>query len=188
MTRGVAGRKWKGVDVVTICDAANLPVSRVLVIASYSGPNSGNTSGTTGTNGTITLQLTLKQNPVATWCFTVTNVKKSGYSFNAAISELTACDTAQKAARSAPDYLTASTRPNPFNPATTLAITLPEDAFVRQHVYDHVGREVAGLINANKQAGTYPEVFDAHSLLVGIHFYRLSAVDATVTLTMMLVK
>lgn len=70
-------------------------------------------------------------------------------------------------------YLLGQNYPNPFNPVTKINFTIPKSGFVILKVYDMLGREVANLINADKQAGTYIVDFNASSLSSGVYFYKL---------------
>ncbi|MEJ2615849.1 MAG: hypothetical protein P8Z35_12900, partial [Ignavibacteriaceae bacterium] len=45
--------------------------------------------------------------------------------------------------------------PNPFNPGTILSFAIAHRSFVSLKVYDILGREVATLVNEEKQPGTY---------------------------------
>ncbi|MEW5798467.1 MAG: endonuclease [Bacteroidota bacterium] len=79
--------------------------------------------------------------------------------------------------------------PNPFNPATTIQFQIPlnpplqrgNDATVSRgiavtlKVYDMLGREVATLVNEQREAGTHTVSFDASALPSGIYLYRLTA-------------
>ena len=79
--------------------------------------------------------------------------------------------------------------PNPFNPVTTIRFSIPTSPqtpllskergrgeVVTLKVYDMLGREVATLINEEKQPGTYEVQFsagssgDASGLTSGIYF------------------
>jgi hypothetical protein len=42
-------------------------------------------------------------------------------------------------------------------------------------VFDVLGREVATLVNAVKEPGTYTVQFDGSNLASGVYFYRLQA-------------
>ena len=68
-----------------------------------------------------------------------------------------------------------SNYPNPFNPATTLSISLMRDSEVRLAVYDIGGRQVKVLAEEYLTAGTYTYNFNAGGLSSGIYCARLSA-------------
>jgi hypothetical protein len=65
--------------------------------------------------------------------------------------------------------------PNPFNPTTNIRFAVPHNELVTIKVYDILGKEVATLLNENKQAGTYEVNFNASSLSSGVYFYKMSA-------------
>jgi PKD repeat protein len=72
----------RGVDTLLITDQNNQPVAGVTVTVSYSGPNSGQTSGVTNANGMLILYTAQQRNPKGNWCFDVTNVAKNNYTYN----------------------------------------------------------------------------------------------------------
>jgi hypothetical protein len=63
--------------------------------------------------------------------------------------------------------------PNPFNPSTTITYSLPCRATVILRVFNSIGQQVASLIEATQEPGTYSVGYDAHGLSSGIYFYRL---------------
>jgi hypothetical protein len=65
--------------------------------------------------------------------------------------------------------------PNPFNPSTTISFSLPSKSFVSLKVFDLIGREVATIISADMQAGSYSRQWNASDLPSGAYFYRLQA-------------
>lgn len=65
--------------------------------------------------------------------------------------------------------------PNPFNPTTNIQFGVPKNSLVTIKVYDLLGREVATLLNEQKQAGMYQVDFNAASLSSGVYFYRMQA-------------
>jgi hypothetical protein len=65
--------------------------------------------------------------------------------------------------------------PNPFNPTTNIRFAVPHNELVTIKVYDVLGKEVATLLNENKQAGTYEVDFNASALSSGVYFYKMSA-------------
>ncbi|MGE5679505.1 MAG: T9SS type A sorting domain-containing protein, partial [Bacillota bacterium] len=66
--------------------------------------------------------------------------------------------------------------PNPFNPVTKIQYSIPKQSFVSLKVYDIIGREVAILVDENKQAGNYEIIFNAEELSSGVYFYRLDVI------------
>jgi hypothetical protein len=78
--------------------------------------------------------------------------------------------------------------PNPFNPATSITYQLPTTSHVTLIVYDLLGREVAELVNENKQAGVHSVQFEAVGLSSGVYFYRMQAGTYTSTRKLILVK
>jgi hypothetical protein len=81
-----------------------------------------------------------------------------------------------------------SNYPNPFNPTTKIAYSLPTATKVRLEVIDVLGRIVATLVNEAKQAGEYSTEFDGSKLGSGVYMYRLTTPEVSITKKMMLVK
>ena len=69
--------------------------------------------------------------------------------------------------------------PNPFNPATVIHFSIPDDENVNLTIYDVLGNEVSTLLNEVMKAGVHSVYFDASSaaggLASGIYFYKLRA-------------
>jgi photosystem II stability/assembly factor-like uncharacterized protein len=65
--------------------------------------------------------------------------------------------------------------PNPFNPATTINYQLPMKSMVSLKIYDVIGREVATLVNAVMNAGSYSMPFNGSRFASGVYFYRFVA-------------
>jgi hypothetical protein len=84
--------------------------------------------------------------------------------------------------------------PNPFNPTTNIEyriVEFPESGtggFVSLKIYDVLGREVATLVNKEKQPGNYEVEFNASSLSSGIYYYQLKADSYIETKKMILAK
>jgi hypothetical protein len=78
--------------------------------------------------------------------------------------------------------------PNPFNPSTSIEFSIPSDAAVSLKVYDVLGKEVAVLVNEQRNAGTYIINWNASNLSSGVYFYRLNAGNFTQTRKMFLAK
>lgn len=90
------------------------------------------------------------------------------------------------------EYTLSQNYPNPFNPSTTIAYELPMNGKVNLVVFNALGEEVATLVNAIQEAGSYKVNFNAHNLTSGIYFYRLNVEGAdknfTKTFKMVLMK
>ena len=78
--------------------------------------------------------------------------------------------------------------PNPFNPATTIEFSIPEEARVFLAVYDLLGRQIRVLVNGTMNAGTYRIVFDGSELPSGVYFYRIIAGGHVETKRMQLIR
>lgn len=78
--------------------------------------------------------------------------------------------------------------PNPFNPTTTIKFSIPKLSFVTLKVFDLLGREVATLVDEEKQIGSYIIKFDGSSLSSGIYFYRLHAGGFVETKKLIIIK
>ncbi len=78
--------------------------------------------------------------------------------------------------------------PNPFNPATTLAFTLPETGTVSLAIYDLQGRLVSQLIDGMLAGGEHEAVFHAAGRPSGLYIARLQTESGHSARKMMLVK
>jgi len=83
--------------------------------------------------------------------------------------------------------------PNPFNPATTIKFTVPEDGYVNLDVYDVAGRRVRTLVDGHRKADFYRVVWDGTndrgvSVASGVYFYRLKAGKNVMSKKMVLLR
>lgn len=78
--------------------------------------------------------------------------------------------------------------PNPFNPSTTIAYSLPEPSFATLKLYNTLGEEIRTLVNEFKDAGRYTATTDLSRMPSGVYFYRLTAGRNHDVKRMMLVK
>jgi hypothetical protein len=65
--------------------------------------------------------------------------------------------------------------PNPFNPSTTIAFSLPRQSRVTLKVFNVVGEEISTLVDQELSAGRYEAHWDAGQMNGGVYFYRLQA-------------
>ncbi len=63
--------------------------------------------------------------------------------------------------------------PNPFNPNTVIHYSVKDAGLVSLKVFDILGREVAVLVNDNKEAGYHSVEFNALNLPSGVYIYTL---------------
>lgn len=80
--------------------------------------------------------------------------------------------------------------PNPFNPSTEIKFEIPAAGHVSLKIFDLMGREVAGLINENKEAGFYSANLNAvkYRMSSGIYFYQLTWNGISQTKSMVILK
>jgi hypothetical protein len=78
--------------------------------------------------------------------------------------------------------------PNPFNPETRIKYSLQSREFVSLKIYDLTGREVATLVNEEKQGGTYELNWNAAGLSSGVYLCRMQAGSFVNSRKMVLLK
>ncbi|MBU0509095.1 T9SS type A sorting domain-containing protein [bacterium] len=78
--------------------------------------------------------------------------------------------------------------PNPFNPVTTIAASLPRATEVRLAIYDVQGRRIRVLRDEPMTAGTHRISFDGSALPTGVYFARLEAANIVRTEKLLLLK
>jgi beta-glucosidase len=65
--------------------------------------------------------------------------------------------------------------PNPFNPSTLIDYQLPVTSRVTLKIYDVLGRQVAILVDGQKEAGYYTAQFVGSKIASGVYFARFIA-------------
>ena len=73
------------------------------------------------------------------------------------------------------DFTLTQNFPNPFNPATTIGYRIANRSRVTLKVFDAAGREIATLVDGQKEAGTHSISFNASGLSSGTYFCQLAA-------------
>ncbi|HRI48224.1 MAG TPA: T9SS type A sorting domain-containing protein [Ignavibacteriaceae bacterium] len=86
------------------------------------------------------------------------------------------------------EYALYQNYPNPFNPTTTINYQIPKEGLVTLKIYDILGKEVATLINEEKQAGKYSIEFSASKLSSGVYLYELRSNEFKSTKKLLLMK
>jgi hypothetical protein len=78
--------------------------------------------------------------------------------------------------------------PNPFNPTTTIAFSLPSQSVATLKIFDVIGRECATLVSEPLSAGMHTIRWDAGMLSSGMYYCRLQAGDNVETKKIILMK
>jgi len=64
--------------------------------------------------------------------------------------------------------------PNPFNPATKISYSIPENGHVKLTIYNSIGEIVDTIVDKEQPQGNYIVDWDATQFASGIYFYRLT--------------
>lgn len=83
--------------------------------------------------------------------------------------------------------------PNPFNPSTTIAFSIPSYTRCRLFIYNTLGQKVKTLVDGPKEPGLYEIQWDGRDdegreVSSGLYFYRLEAGDFVATGKMLLLR
>ncbi|BDQ01435.1 T9SS type A sorting domain-containing protein [Ignavibacterium sp.] len=78
--------------------------------------------------------------------------------------------------------------PNPFNPGTRIAYSIPRDEVVTIKVFDLLGNEIKTLVDEFQTQNYYEIQFNAENLSSGIYFYQMKAGDFIQTKKMILLR
>jgi hypothetical protein len=68
--------------------------------------------------------------------------------------------------------------PNPLSDHTIFNYELHEPGTVNLTIFNHLGKQIAVLVNEQQARGKYQVQWDAHGLPAGVYFYRLTAIPA----------
>jgi len=87
-------------------------------------------------------------------------------------------DAGNKVAISPPsEFALTAAYPNPFNPTTTIAVSLPEASDLTMTVFNVMGQQVATLANGKFDAGQHSFVLDGTNLSSGLYFIHANVPD-----------
>lgn len=87
-----------------------------------------------------------------------------------------------------PTFYLSNNYPNPFNPSTRIAYSVPRSSYMSLKVYNLHGQEIAILFGGVRQPGNYVATFDGAGLTSGVYFYRLQAGNFVKTKKLTLLK
>jgi len=82
--------------------------------------------------------------------------------------------------RGPPTFALSRNYPNPFNPSTSIRMSLAEESFVTLRIYDVTGREIRTLVHEQYPAGAFEVQWDATGktgarVASGMYLYRFEA-------------
>jgi hypothetical protein len=79
--------------------------------------------------------------------------------------------------------------PNPFNPVTSISVSIPHDGYVTATVYNMLGQNVQTLVNNEfKKQGVHTVTFNGENFPSGVYFVRVSGPDEQKFYKLLLVK
>ena len=78
--------------------------------------------------------------------------------------------------------------PNPFNPSTSLDLSMPSEGFVSIQAYNLVGQVVGTIAEGNMSAGTHSFTWDASDLSSGVYLVKAEYAGSIKTQKVMLLK
>lgn len=90
------------------------------------------------------------------------------------------------------DFFLDQNFPNPFNPSTSIQYYISKRQFVSLKVYDITAKEIAVLVNEEKEPGIYKVKFDGNEIFPahpsGVYLYKLQSNNSNYTRKMLLLK
>jgi len=86
------------------------------------------------------------------------------------------------------EYLLEHNYPNPFNPSTVIAYSIPKASHVSIKVFDLLGNLITTLVNQYQEAGKFKVKFNADELSNGVYFYKIQSGSFTDIKKMLLLK
>ena len=86
------------------------------------------------------------------------------------------------------EFALSSAYPNPFNPSTSLDLSLNNNGHVSVTVYNVLGQLTTTLVNGNMNAGYHTLTWDASNMASGMYFVRVEAGSNVAVQKLMLMK
>ncbi|MFA6455718.1 MAG: T9SS type A sorting domain-containing protein [Bacteroidota bacterium] len=122
--------------------------------------------------------------------YTGVNGEWTTQSIGLAIEDTTLTKTGNYKFENPSSFVLAQNYPNPFNPTTTIEYQVPKQSLIALKVFDLLGREIATLVNEEKETGRYSVQFSMSKYQVssGVYFYCLQAGQHSAVRKMLLVR
>jgi PKD repeat protein len=179
------GSQFRADASVAIVDETGAPVSAATVTGFFNAPNTRPKTGTTGANGIAVISSAKTKTPPASWCFTVTNVAKSGEIYDPSRNVVTTgCGTGATGTILAADGIMEETgmasraeipgRVDIMNSSgAQIEFSLETASRVRVEIFDASGRAIATVANEFVSAGPHGYRWNTRGVPNGIYFYRV---------------
>ncbi|HEY3215211.1 MAG TPA: PKD domain-containing protein [Candidatus Eisenbacteria bacterium] len=184
---GLPGAQWRADARVTIVDETGAPVSAATVSGVFNAPNSRTRTGTTDATGVAVVSSAKTKTPPADWCFTVTDVAKTGEVYDPGQNVVTAgCESGAAPARAAAteggDMGFAARGLESSKPAdivtsggAQIEFSLEVASHLRVEVFDLGGRRMAVLADEDVPAGNHRYTWNGRGVPNGVYLYRVQA-------------
>ena len=193
--RKVAGPNNNGLAWVTIVDQSGTPMANATVSGYFNAPSAAIKTDLTSADGVASLSGDKTKSPPADFCFTVTDVSLSGYTYDAGANVVTtACESGWQAGEMAFESAELNetglrfNRPNPFRDATEIVFVLPHESHVMLEVYSVAGKRVAVLANEVMGSGQHAIEWNATNRPSGVYFCRLTTEAGVESRTMVVIR
>ena len=87
-----------------------------------------------------------------------------------------------------PEKILLNAYPNPFNPSTTLSVSMPVDGMIQVSIYNLSGQEIKEIVHEFNTAGTYKYTWNAALYPSGVYFAQISLNNTVHTQKLILMK
>jgi uncharacterized protein (DUF2141 family) len=161
--------------------SSGVAISGASVLVSFTGPTTGTLTLNTDANGLVVLNTKAVKNPLTTWCFTINNVTKTGYTYTIPKPLTRLCEgDVLKSAIIAEQPISEGIKvyPNPFSEKVRFEFVATADANAILDIFDATGRQVKTIFKgAVKNGSTYNAEFKPETQVGGMYMYRLTLGD-----------
>lgn len=190
LTKTTSGKNIRGNASVKVVNGSGVAVASATIYAHWSGVVSENEVFTTNSSGIGTCSSAYVKKATGNFVFTIDNVVKTGYTFDAAHSILTA--SLPTGAQGA-DGGSLVAYPNPANPSTRISFSIENPTDVSLTIFNVLGQQVRTLSEGFRTNGTYHVTWDGRddsgiSMTTGIYFARLNIGGEIENLRILLAK
>lgn len=187
----LSGRQWRADATVMVVDEFGAAVSGARVYGFFNAPNSRSKNALTGADGRAVISSDKSKTAPADWCFQVTNVVKTGETYDPTKNVVTNVCESGPVFKAIPDAasedFSVDNFPNPFNPTTRIEMNLPTTCNWSVGIFNIAGQRVEEFSGTNS-AGRVSVTWDASHYSSGVYFYRVVAGQYSASRKMLLLK